>query len=262
MKRATIVAPLFVAAAAIGGGCTTISTDRTRAVAIEFDSLPFPAVLSGDTLRDSLGRVTPLRAVAFNASGARIPGASIQYLALDTGLTIDAAGIVTAQRDYGPVRIVASANGLQSITKSLEVARRPDTLRLANAGDSATTLAITSPDNPGSNVTAPLKVTLASGKPYKTVVTATRGWLVTWRLLFRGVPLSRSDTTIASLWGSSGTNVSFVDTTNADGASSRRLRIRVLLPDDAPLVVQATAKYRGAVVSGSPVTFTVRTRKP
>jgi len=263
MKRTIIVGPLVVAAAAIGGACTNVTTDRTRAVAIEFDSLPFPAVVSGDTLRDSLGRVMPLRALAFNSSGARMPGASIQYFALDTGLTIDAAGIVTAQREYGPIRIVASVNGLQSIQKTLEVARRPDTLRLANAADSVTTLAITSPDNPGANVTGPLKVTLASGKPFKTVVTATRGWLVTWRLLFKGAPLSPTDTTIASLWGASGTNVSLTDTTTADGVSSRRLRIRVLLPDDAPLVVQATARYRGALVRGSPVTFTVRTsRKP
>ena len=65
-----IVAPLAVVLAAVAGSCTEIGTNPATVTALEFDSLPYPAVVTGDTLRDSLGNAAPLSATAFNVNDA------------------------------------------------------------------------------------------------------------------------------------------------------------------------------------------------
>ena len=252
--------PLFVLIlAGTAGSCTDVSTSPTKAVAIEFGSLPYPSVVTGDTLRDSLGRVAPLHALAFNSAGALIVNPAITYIALDTGLTIDPTGIVTAQIRNGLVRVVASANGLQSVSNTIAVSRRPDNVIATRVTD--TTLAYTIPDSAATNVTALLGVRVVTNDT-SGGITGTQGWLVSYQVLLHGQPLSPSDTTLASLWGE-GTTITAVDTTAADGTAGRRLRVRSLLlvptkPDT--FIVKATVRYRGAAVPGSPVVFVISTR--
>jgi hypothetical protein len=258
MRRASRVAPIAVLLAALAGNCTNVSTSATQAVAIEFDTLPFPAVVTGDSLRESTGRAAALHALAFNSSGALIPGASIQYIAVDTGITIGTGGFVTAQARGGSVRIVATVNGLQSVTRTLGVARRPDTVIVPGATD--TTLRFSIPDSAATNVTAMLTVKVVT-RDTAGGVPATTGWLVSYQAFFHGMALSRADTTTASLWDS-GTNLTSVDTTKApDGSAGRRLRVRSLsLPTQLDsFIVKATVRYRGKDVAGSPVQFIVRT---
>jgi hypothetical protein len=248
---------LVLVLAGIAGNCTTVSTSPTKAVAIEFDSLPYPSVVTGDTLRDSLGRVAPLRAIAFNAAGARMVNPAITYIALDTGLTIDANGIVTAQIRNGRVRVVASVNGLQSVSDTIAVSRRPDGVVATGVTD--TTLAYSIPDSASTNVTPILGVRVTTADT-SGGITGTQGWLVSYQAFWHGQALSQSDTTVGSLWDE-GTRISAVDTTAADGTAGRRLRVRSLLllptrPDT--FVVKATVNYRGAAVAGSPVVFVIR----
>lgn len=249
---------LAVAVAALAGSCTDVSTSPTKAVAIEFDTLPYPSVVSGDTLRDSLGRVAPLRAVAINGANAVIENAAIQYIALDTGLTIDATGIVTAQSRNGTVRLVASVNGLQSVTKTIDVVRRPDSVIATRTLD--TTLAYTIPDSAAKNVTAMLGVRVAT-RDTSGGITGTRGWLVSYQAFWHGQALPLTDTTLVSLWDE-GTRITGLDTTAADGSAGRRLRVRSLLLPTTPdsFIVVATIRYRGASVRGSPVRFVIHTR--
>jgi hypothetical protein len=258
MRRSSLAAPLIVALAAAAGSCTDVCLCPTRAVAIEFDSLPFPAVVTGDSLRDSLGRVAPLKALALNASGELIQAAGVQYIALDTGITIDPTGVVTAQARDGTIRIVASVNGLQSPTRSLEVTRRPDTVVATSTRD--TTLLFTIPDSALRNVTGMLGVKLVTADSAGGVA-ATKGWLVSYQVYFQGTPLSPRDTARASLWDD-GTRITNVDTTAADGTAGRRLRVRSLLLPTKPdsFVVLATVRYRGGFVRGSPIRFVIRTQ--
>ena len=233
-----------------------MSTAPTKAVSIAFDSLPYPSIVTGDTLRDSLGRVAPLHALAYNSSGALIAHPPITYIALDTGVTIDPTGIVTAQSRNGLVRIVASVNGLQSVPNILAVSRRPDSVFATRFTD--TTLAYTIPDSAAANVTAPLGVLVATHDT-SGGITGTQGWLVSYQTFWHGQALSPSDTTLASLWGQ-GTTIAAVDTTAADGTAGPRLRVRSLLLPLTPdsFVVLATVRYRGASVRGSPVRFVIR----
>src|SRR4051812_38951113 len=75
--------------------CSDVSTNPSVAIAIEFDSLPWPAVVAGDTMRDSAGNVVALRAIAFNSKGDTILGAPVRFLSPDAAfVTIDSNGIL------------------------------------------------------------------------------------------------------------------------------------------------------------------------
>jgi hypothetical protein len=258
MTRTSRLVPLIVLAAALAGSCTEVSTSPTKAVALQFDSLPFPAVVAGDTLRDSLGRAAPLHALAFNSRQEVIPGAAISYVAIDTGITITADGYVTAQRQYGTVRILASVGGLQA-KDSVQVARRPDLVIVT--GKLSDTLHYVLPDNAAQNLSAPLGVQIITADTAGGIG-GTRGWLVSYQVFFRGQPLAPRDTTVASLWGDDG-KVSWIDTTDATFSASRKLRVRPQAPTFTAaesLMVKASVSYRGVAVRGSPVTFVIHTR--
>ena len=49
-----------------------MNTAADHVAALQFDSLPSPAVVSGDSLRDSVGRAAPLRAIAINGAGTPV----------------------------------------------------------------------------------------------------------------------------------------------------------------------------------------------
>ena len=260
MTRARVrwVAPVIVAIAAAAGSCTEISTNPTTVMAIEFDSLPFPAIVTGDSLRDSLGNAVPLRAIAFNSSGGVIPNPSITFLALDSGLTIGPTGLVTAQARSGTIRVIASVPGLQSNAETLRVARRPDSVSAITAV--VDTVLYVLPDVPSTNSSPPLTLALTT-LDTAGGVTVTQGWLVSWQVLFHGRTLAITDTTVASLWTPAGLPA-LLDTTGLDGTATRTLRIRPAgLPTTAESVtVVASVRYRGAPVRGSPVTFLIQIR--
>ena len=77
-----------VVAAAVIGACTQVSADPKAVVALAFDSLPYPAVVSGDTLRDEAGVATALHATALNVDGDVIADAPVTFLLLDSGATL------------------------------------------------------------------------------------------------------------------------------------------------------------------------------
>ncbi len=257
MRRAPWWVAASVAAAAGAGACSDVGTAPDAIVAIAFDTLPYPAVVAGDTLRDSLGRAAPLRAVAYNADGDVIASPALRYLALDTGVLIDPRGyLVATTRISGSVRVVAAASALQSLTKSVLVTRAPT--RLAVSGSAADTVKYALPDA-ASNVSRALTVKLTRDSAGTAL--GVPGFLVSWQLTFRGVTVERSDTTLASLWDDA-RHASVLDTTSTDGAAGRSLRIRSnALPSAADsFVVLATTRYRGVVVAGSPARFVIHFR--
>lgn len=261
MKRVSLLPGLAVAV--VGGvsfvaSCTNVNTSPTHAVAIEFDSLPFPAIVAGDSLRDSLGVAAPLRAIAYNGNFQQLDHSLIRYIAFDTGLTIDANGFVTAQSRNGAVRLLATVGALQSVTKSIEIARRPDSVAIV--GLARDTLFYKLPDDVAANVSPELSVKLITGDSSGGIHN-TKGWLVSWQAFYRGNALLDSDTITASLWDE-GKRVSRVDTTGTDGIASRVLRVRPvgLTTKAESLIVLATVRYRGAQVRGSPVRFVLHTR--
>jgi len=252
------VAAAFVAAAAIGA-CTDVGTAPDAIAALAFDTLPYPSVVAGDTMRDSLGRAAPLRAIAYNGNGDLLANPSVRYLALDTGVDIDAKGyLVATTRTGGTVRVVAVASALQSLSRIVQVTRAPT--RLAASESAADTLRYALPDAV-TNVSKALAVKLTRDSAGTAV--GVPGFLVSWLVTFRGTTIATSDTTLASLWEDAGSRrVTTVDTTSTDGSASRVLRIRSnALPSAADsFLVYASTRYRGAVVAGSPVKFVIHFR--
>jgi len=127
-RRALVVATV---AAAIGAAmaCTKIPTDTNAVLSLALDSLPAPAVVLGDTLRDSTGRAAPLHATVFNFQGSVISNAPLRFQALDRGVTVDSVTgfAIGDSLRATPARILISIGGLQA-TRTLDVTTRPDTV--------------------------------------------------------------------------------------------------------------------------------------
>ena len=66
-----ILAPAVVAGAVLAMACSEAGTGPGGIAAVSFDSLPSPGLVLGDTLRDALGNVAPLSAVAYDVDGVR-----------------------------------------------------------------------------------------------------------------------------------------------------------------------------------------------
>ena len=140
-------------------GCDTPVGSDGELNAIEFSGIPFPAVIIGDTLRDSLGVATPLQATAYDGRGAVIPDAAFQFLSPDTGVTISPTGVLTTSRASGVIRVFASLGELQSARRTITVTPRPDSV--SATGSARVTLDYVLPDGTA-NLTGDIGVTVRS----------------------------------------------------------------------------------------------------
>jgi hypothetical protein len=123
---------LMTAACVTGiAACTIVSTDPNLAVAIEIDSTQLPAIILGDSLRDSLGNFTGITARAFNSNNELLSNPTFQFLTLDTAsrvLGIEPATGHLFGQDTGTTQLVASIGNLQSERITVHVTLRPDTV--------------------------------------------------------------------------------------------------------------------------------------
>jgi len=242
----------FLAAAS----CTQVGTDPEAIVAIAFESLPYPAVVAGDTLRDALGIVTPLRATALNSDGLPIPDAAVTFLSLAAGITITAEGLaISTDPTLTSAGLVAQAGRLQSRALTLFITQSPDSIALDGMTD---TLRYVIPDGAANTSTGiSTRVLSRSVTPPSNV----RGWIVRYSVQYRGTDLAANDSTTAWLVDESGRRTA-VDTTGTDGKALRRLRViatALSSPADS-FVVLATATNRGTSIAGSPVRAVVHVR--
>ena len=228
--------------------CTEIDTGPNVVASLEFESLPFPAVVAGDTLRDTSGVVAPLRAIVFNPANDEISGAPVRYAALEPVVTVDSiTGIVVAGATADTAaRVIASIGALQSAPLRLSIVRRPDSLERVGAVD---TLRYSVTDTTV-NVSEDLAVRVLhrATLPGSNV----RDWIVTFALQ------APADSVRAVIIGDNQRR-STSDTTAADGRASRRVRVLPagLASGRDSVVVLARARYRGTDSAGSPARFVV-----
>jgi hypothetical protein len=229
-------------------GCAREVFGPDAPISVALDSLPFPAVVVGDSLRDSSGSVAPVQAGAFNFRGELVQSADFRYLVLDRGARIDSiSGIVVGDSVRAtPVRIVARLNGLQTNPVQLAVVPRPDSLAALVTAD---TLRYSLTDSTV-NISNELSVRVLHESNPPTPVAS---WLVHFRIA------TPSDTLLAFVVNGV---PSRVDTTATDGAAGRRVRIRVqrLTMTSDSVVLFASATYRGAHLRGSPRRMVVHLR--
>jgi len=245
--RCTISA--IFGAAAVVYACTDISGSSTAVLSIQFDTLPVPAVVVGDTLRDTTGAVVHPVVRAFNFKGGEISPAPIWFQSPDSGVTADSVtGIVTADSLLpSSARIIATVGTLQAIQR-VDVTLRPDFIQAVTAID---TLEYSLLDST-KNVSAELQVKLGHGVAPND--SAVKSYIVSFEIVY---PVDSQPGELIN-----GLNrPSMIDTTDATGIAGRKIRLHpVLLSSPTAvdsIVVNATTRYRGAPVSGSPVRLVV-----
>lgn len=143
-RRGAVVVVVGTAgcAAAALAACAEVATGTADVVSVGFDTSSV-AVVAGDTLRDTLGRVLPLRAAAFNAAGDTVTASAVAITYVvppsDTGVVRTVGSLLLGVRPRDTTaRVFAAAGTLQGLPKSVDVTRRPERLQLvAAARDSA-----------------------------------------------------------------------------------------------------------------------------
>jgi hypothetical protein len=121
--------PLVLALGAITA-CYGLETPPAGIASVTF-VLPYPAVVRGDTLRDTSGKVAPLRVVALGPHGdtVRMPAS---FVVIDTPyhfLHVDGGGFVYGDSvRSAPVRIVGTVGPLQTAQAPLFVTVPPQKL--------------------------------------------------------------------------------------------------------------------------------------
>jgi hypothetical protein len=235
---------------------------RDGVLSITNVKLPYPSVVIGDLMRDSLGNPSPLTITAFGANGEEIATVP-EYVALDTTLTVDADGTIHGvYRDTVGGRIVASAGGLQTPPQRVIVTIAPTA---ATAGVDPTTIQFvnTEPDTTrNTNWSPPLLLTLTGATG-----ALAQGYVVTYSLV--ETPDAEVAGTPTAYIGDDAARSMPRDTTDTKGVSSRRVVIRQLAIANSirdgsrsdTVIVQASVKYLGADVPGSPVQFIVPVSK-
>ena len=142
-----------------------------------------------------------------------------------------------------PARIIATVGTLQAIQK-VDVTLRPDFLQAVDVVD---TLVYSIIDTTQNLTKAPqLQVKLTHGVANDSAV---KSYIVSFAIV------AQSNPQLGELVNDVG-KPSVVDTTDASGMAGRAIRMHPLFLGSASvdsIVVNATAKYRGAQVNGSPV---------
>lgn len=230
--------------------CTDIPTSDNAVLAIEIDTLPAPSVVLNDTLRDSTGKASPISAKVFNFKGNLVTAADVRFHALDRGVKVDSVtGFLTGDSlRTTPARIVVSVGSLQAI-QSLVVTLRPDTAFGVNARDSLAYSLLDSTKNFSNALSVRVLHSLTSTD------SAVNAYVVSFAII------SPTDTLLAKLVNDANV-ASRRDTTDETGTASRKIRLnpaRLTTLTDS-IIVNATVKYRGAQVRGSPVRLVLKVK--
>lgn len=247
------IAPIaLVAASAVVLACSDINTDPKSVASIALDTIPAPAVVAHDSLRDSLGVARPLHGTAYNPQGSALTGVAITYLAADSGAKVDpTTGYVVGDTARAtPVRVIAQAGGLQTMPDTIYVVPAPDSIVAVNPVD---TLAYSLSDSTVNVSTAlTVKVMHRNGT---TTPDPVRGWFVSFSIV------STTDTLLAQIVSPSGRTMP-LDTTAVDGTAGRQIRIRPgrLASANDSVIVNAMVRFRGAPITGAPLRFVLQVK--
>ena len=236
--------------ASIASACTELTDNATTALSIQFEPLASPSVVVGDSLRDTTGALAPPIVHAFNFQGDEILAPTVRFHAADAGITVDdVTGIVRGDSLIStPARVVASIGSLQALQR-IDVTLRPDAITAVDGNDTLQYHLIDST----LNVSAQLTVRVLHGLLADSAVSS---YVVSFAVVSGGAP------ELASLVDGAG-KPSIIDTTDATGLAGRAVRVRPVhlgpVTEDS-VIVNATVKYRGSPVSGSPVRLVVHLR--
>ena len=225
--------------------CTDLSGSSTSVLSIQFDSLAAPSVVVGDTLRDTTGAVIFPVVHAFNFKREEITSIPVRFQSPDSGVVVDSiTGVVFGDSLRStPARIVATVGTLQAIQR-VDLTLRPDLMVAVKGRDTLFYSLIDTTVNVSHVLTVKLTHGIAPND------SAVKSYIVSFAIV------SQTDPNLATLVNEAG-KPSIVDTTDASGVAGRAIRLHPLFLTSGTTVdsifVNATAKFKGVPVSGSPV---------
>jgi hypothetical protein len=239
----------FLAATTLA--CGDVSGGSSSVLSIQFDSLATPAVVLGDSLRDTTGAVFHPVVHAYNFSGDEILPSPAWFQSPDSGISVDSAtGIIVGDSLRTGARIIATVGGLQA-TRRVDVTLRPDLIVAADGFDSLTYSLIDSTKNFSPTLTVKVTHGVAPND------SAVASYIVSFNIV------SQSDPNLADLINEAKIR-SVVDTTDASGLAGRAIHLRPELisstSGEDSIVVNANARYRGVLVNGSPVRLVLKVK--
>lgn len=259
-----MISRVAVALATIGAlvavACVDMSAPK-GAASISMLQMPQPAVVLGDTLRDSTGAVAHLDVISFNAAGSPISGETPRFFITDTTrrghLTADTRTIVGDS--IGLIHIVGQVGELQTPVVNVQVTFAPQTFQKVGSPTKDTTLILKlGPDSSSSIARVPLAATLQAAND-----SASQGFIVQYRLV--KAPSTRPDKRSPAVFiADNSGNLASSDTSRATGVSRQLTVVSAFLGSQALLsgqtvdtaIVEAHITYKGVLVA-APVTWKI-----
>lgn len=267
MKRRQVTIAALVGAV-VAGACLDMSAPKGPA-SISLLILPSSSIVVNDVMRDSLGNPATLSINAFDAAGNLIPNLAQTFFITDSAPVANfvAPGLLRGDT-LGTVHVVGQIAGVQTPVAPIVVtvapaaldstSQSPDTLKAPNVGDTTQVGAVR------------LGVTLVGVNPG----TGSQGFPIRWVLVSAPISLPNASSPAVFLSTSQGaptngvaTGVggSVLVTTGVGGTAQINLVVVAARVGDTTLtnggvdsaVVTASASYKGALVTGSPLKFVV-----
>src|SRR5262245_44864281 len=151
--------------------CTEFySTGTLQIASVSSVLLPSPSVVVGDSMRDSAGKVAPLRVQAFGPTGELLTDVDVHFVVTDTSgaLAVNSAAIALGLKQSNASTLVGqvSRSGAQSQLLQTNQVTLPVTVAptmLTQAVTSDTILFRLPSDSLASSLVAPLGVTVKGG---------------------------------------------------------------------------------------------------
>lgn len=224
--------------------CRDIPSPEGGVLSISGVLLPSPGLVAGDTMRDSLGLVAPLRVIAYTLEGEEVePQPVPQFVVLDTGARL-AGALLLGETAGTTVRVVGSVASIQTLPAQVRVTLTPDTLVAADSIRHVKTYSLISGD------TVVQSAELATRVLQRGVTPPSGVDAVIVRYTIVQAPAPRDATAGPTVVLVPGNSAASRDTTeNGRAARAARLRIAALATtatDSA--VIDATASYRGSTI--------------
>lgn len=251
MRRAGLrhTAAFLIAVAAVVA-CQDIPAPEGGVLSVSRVLFPSPAVVQGDTMRDSTGAAAPLRIIAYGLNGDPLDPQPIPTFILGgTAAHLEADSFLVGDQAGAKVGIVAAVGGIQTLADSVPVILEPDTLVAADSTRHVKTWSLA-----GDTVINSAELNTIVRHFGATDTSAVDHVIVDYELVSAPPANSGNGASVVLMRG----NVpSTRDTTSGGGRASRVARMRIAAFSDTldSAIVVARASYRG-VVLGS-VQFTV-----
>ncbi len=236
MRRSRAMSAAVLAAALVS--CRDVPAPESGVLSVSPLMLPSPAVVVGDTMRDSLGVAAPLRVIAYGVGGTAVdPQPAATFVLLDTGVAHLARAYLIGDRAGGTVRIVGNVAGIQTLPQLVLVTLKPDALVPSDSTHQVRPFAFPRDTAATADLNVEVRNT-ASASP-----SGVDGVVVRYDIT-RSPPVVGSGPSVLLLNGNS---LSSRDTTAGGGKASRTLRFRLAAaaPATDSAFVSATASYRG-----------------